>query len=73
MFCPKCGTRNPDHAKYCFKCGSSFPNVKKSNINDEKLKPLEEGLNKTKDGLKKVSTQLSSKIKPIINKTDLKK
>jgi hypothetical protein len=25
MFCPKCGTQNPDGAKFCKKCGYSFP------------------------------------------------
>jgi hypothetical protein len=25
MFCPKCGTQNPDGAKFCKKCGYMFP------------------------------------------------
>ncbi|MDD3626956.1 MAG: zinc-ribbon domain-containing protein, partial [bacterium] len=25
MFCPKCGYRNPDNAKFCMKCGIEIP------------------------------------------------
>ena len=24
MFCPKCGTENPEHAKFCTKCGAEL-------------------------------------------------
>ncbi|MCB1024984.1 MAG: zinc ribbon domain-containing protein, partial [Acidobacteria bacterium] len=24
MFCPKCGTKNPNKGKYCRKCGSDL-------------------------------------------------
>ena len=24
MFCPKCGTENPEHAKFCTKCGAAL-------------------------------------------------
>lgn len=25
MFCPKCGTKNVDEAKFCCACGDPFP------------------------------------------------
>lgn len=25
MFCPKCGTKNVDEAKFCCACGNPFP------------------------------------------------
>lgn len=25
IFCPECGTRNPDTAKFCFECGTKLP------------------------------------------------
>lgn len=25
MFCPKCGTKNVDEAKFCVACGNPFP------------------------------------------------
>lgn len=25
MFCPNCGVRNPDEAKFCFGCGKPLP------------------------------------------------
>ncbi len=25
MYCPQCGTRNPDDARFCWKCGSRIP------------------------------------------------
>ena len=28
MFCPKCGTENPDNAKFCGSCGSSMTVVR---------------------------------------------
>ncbi len=27
MFCPKCGTKNPDTAKFCRKCGTDLANI----------------------------------------------
>lgn len=28
MFCPKCGTENPDNAKFCGSCGSAMSVVR---------------------------------------------
>lgn len=28
--CPKCGTKNPDHAKGCVKCGENLTNIQKN-------------------------------------------
>lgn len=25
MFCPNCGVKNPDEAKFCFGCGKPLP------------------------------------------------
>lgn len=30
MFCPKCGTQNPDEGKYCRSCGTDLGNVSKA-------------------------------------------
>ena len=30
MFCPKCGTKNPDNGQYCRKCGTDLGNVSKA-------------------------------------------
>lgn len=72
MFCPKCGVENPDHAKFCFKCGSKFPNInKKSKINlkstKNKLEPIEKSIGTATQELRKTTFELSSKIKTIIN------
>lgn len=31
MFCPKCGTQNPDDSKFCRKCGNLMPNSSQGN------------------------------------------
>ena len=38
MFCIECGFKNPDHAKFCAKCGSKLPVLE-----EEPVKPVEEG------------------------------
>ena len=35
MFCMKCGTKLPDDANFCYKCGYSFGNI----INNEEKMP----------------------------------
>ncbi|EGL98023.1 DUF805 domain-containing protein [Ligilactobacillus salivarius] len=42
MFCTKCGAKNPEDAKFCFKCGNE--------IYVEKTKPIVDGTTITTDG-----------------------
>ena len=42
MFCTKCGAKNPEDAKFCFKCGNE--------IYVEKTKPIVDGTTVTTDG-----------------------
>ncbi|MGB9756107.1 MAG: zinc-ribbon domain-containing protein, partial [Desulfurella sp.] len=32
MFCPYCGTLNPDDAVFCHKCGKALPNSGDNNL-----------------------------------------
>lgn len=44
MFCPKCGTENPDSAKFCKKCGAPFPETAgKKGAEDAKARALDFG------------------------------
>lgn len=40
MFCTKCGTKNPENAKFCKKCGESLSSVQISS-NNHMIKPSE--------------------------------
>ena len=40
MCCPNCGTRNPEDAKYCVKCGYNFSNVTIPGGVTSKLEPV---------------------------------
>lgn len=43
MFCPKCGYKNPDDARFCGKCGEMLPAPDEvlNDQNDEPLQPTE--------------------------------
>lgn len=43
MFCPKCGYKNPDDARFCGKCGEMLPVIVEtiSDQNDELTQPTE--------------------------------
>lgn len=43
MFCPKCGYKNPDDARFCGKCGEMLPVIDEafSDQNDELTQPTE--------------------------------
>lgn len=43
MFCTKCGTKNPEDAKFCYKCGSE--------MYADKTKPIVEDATVTTDGI----------------------
>lgn len=72
MFCIKCGTENPDQAKFCFKCGSNLFDVNRNakinfEIADKRLKHTENTIDKTKHGLKKFISKISSKLDDVTN------
>lgn len=52
MFCPKCGTKNPDTGKFCRKCGMDMETI--TDVVTGKL-PITSRIKDKKDGKKKVS------------------
>ena len=40
MFCPQCGTANPDSAQYCSKCGTSFAASRAASTGPARSEPL---------------------------------
>ena len=53
MFCTKCGAKNPEDAKFCFKCGNE--------IYIEKTKPIVDGTTVTTDG------SVAEEINPLVD------
>jgi len=46
MFCPKCGTENPDEAKFCGSCGANM-SVKQANVDPKVNEPITTSQNVT--------------------------
>lgn len=42
MWCMNCGTKLPDEAKFCFKCGTNLSEMLKKQLNDESNEELDE-------------------------------
>jgi hypothetical protein len=43
MPCKSCGTQNPEHARFCLKCGAAFPVAEKTVVAGEVPQPVQTG------------------------------